>query len=253
MDERPPGFRFYPTEEELVSFYLRKKLEGQIPDLARVIPVLDIYDLEPWQLPQLAGELCNGDTEQWFFFVPMQESEARGGRPSRTTVSGYWKATGSPSHVYSSNNRVIGLKKTMVFYEGKAPKGTKTKWKMNEYRAIGEEISTSSSTAIPKLRHEYTLCRVYIISGSFRAFDRRPLQGVTRDVMTPQMLNSERSITLLPGRATSSPDTDSSHSGSGADNAISSQPGESSSMDISNELSNQEPTSNCPLMNWLLD
>ncbi|KAK6926559.1 NAC domain [Dillenia turbinata] len=184
MDARPPGFRFYPTEEELVSFYLRTKLEGHFPDLARVIPVLGLYDLEPWQLPQLAGELCIGDTEQWFFFVPRQESEALGGRPSRTTASGYWKATGSPSHVYSSDNRVIGVKKTMVFYLGKAPKGTKTMWKMNEYRAIGEEISTSSSTTIPKLRHEYTLCRIYITSRSFRAFDRRPFEGVTRDIET---------------------------------------------------------------------
>jgi len=84
----------------------------------------------------LAGELCRGDTEQWFFFSPGQEREARGGRPSRTTSCGYWKATGSPGYVYSSDNRVIGVKKSMVFYKGKAPMGRKTKWKMNEYRAI---------------------------------------------------------------------------------------------------------------------
>lgn len=67
----------------------------------------------------------------------------RGGRPSRTTASGYWKATGSPSHVYSTENKVIGMKKSMVFYKGKAPTGRKTKWKMNEYRAIKEDLNTS--------------------------------------------------------------------------------------------------------------
>ncbi|KAI4322439.1 hypothetical protein L6164_022135 [Bauhinia variegata] len=174
MEELPPGFRFYPTEEELVAFYLHHKLQGQRDDMNRVIPVIDIYRVEPWDLPKLAGELCLGDAEQWFFFSPRQEREARGGRPIRTTATGYWKATGSPGYVYSSNNSVIGVKKTMVFYKGKAPTGRKTKWKLNEYKAI--EVSNQSSNA-PKLRHEFSLCRVYVISGSFRAFDRRPLDG----------------------------------------------------------------------------
>ncbi|KAF8039594.1 hypothetical protein BT93_B1955 [Corymbia citriodora subsp. variegata] len=179
MEELPRGYRFYPTEEELVSFYLRNQLEGRRQDMHRAVPVLDVYDIDPWQLPRQAGRLCQGDTEQWFFFAPRQEREARGGRPNRTTASGYWKATGSPGYVYSSDNRVIGVKKTMVFYKGKAPTGRKTKWKMNEYRAIQEEPN-SSNIAIPKLRHEFTLCRVYVISGSFRAFDRRPLEAVER-------------------------------------------------------------------------
>ncbi|XP_039162353.1 NAC domain-containing protein 90-like [Eucalyptus grandis] len=179
MGELPLGYRFYPTEEELVSFYLRNQLEGLRQDMHRAVPVLDVYDIDPWQLPSLAGQLCHRDTEQWFFFAPRQEREARGGRPNRTTASGYWKATGSPGYVYSSDNKVIGVKKTMVFYRGKAPTGRKTKWKMNEYRAIQEEANTSN-IAIPKLRHEFTLCRVYVISGSFRAFDRRPLEAAER-------------------------------------------------------------------------
>ncbi|KAK4286333.1 hypothetical protein QN277_002901 [Acacia crassicarpa] len=174
MEHRPPpGFRFYPTEEELVAFYLHNKLQGPSDHINRVIPDVGIYDFEPSELPKMAGEMCRGDTEQWFFFSPRQERETRGGKPNRSTACGYWKATGSPGHVYSSDNRVIGLKKTMVYYRGKAPCGRKTKWKMNEYRAI--EFSHQSSVATPKLRNEFSLCRVYVISGSFRAFDRRPL------------------------------------------------------------------------------
>lgn len=56
MDDLPPGFRFYPTEEELVSFYLHNKLEGKREDLNRVmnrvIPVVDIYEFNPWDLPR---------------------------------------------------------------------------------------------------------------------------------------------------------------------------------------------------------
>ncbi|XAR69779.1 hypothetical protein NMG60_11001498 [Bertholletia excelsa] len=174
MEDLQPGFRFYPTEEELVSFYLRNKLQGRRQDLERVIPVLYIYQFSPWDLPKLAGELCHGDPEQWFFFIPRQDKEARGGKPSRLTVSGYWKATGSPGYVYSSHNRVIGMKRTMVFYEGRAPAGRKTQWKMNEYRAIEEEASSSTPESTPKLRQEFSLCRVYLKSKCLRAFDRRP-------------------------------------------------------------------------------
>jgi len=107
--------------------------------------------------PEFAGDLCHADPEQWFFFIPRQESEYRGGRPRRLTTTGYWKATGSPGFVYSSN-RIIGLKRTMVFYTGRAPKGMKTEWKMNEYKAIEGEASspqeipmTVSNTLVQRL------------------------------------------------------------------------------------------------------
>lgn len=56
VDDYPPGFRFYPTEEELVSFYLHNKLAGHRQDLNllmdRIIPVINIYDYNPWDLPR---------------------------------------------------------------------------------------------------------------------------------------------------------------------------------------------------------
>ncbi|KAK8546269.1 hypothetical protein V6N12_027064 [Hibiscus sabdariffa] len=177
MEGMAPGFRFYPTEEELVSFYLHNKLQGKQQHLDnlinnRVIPVVDIYGFNPSDLPrkqlsistsllnsslillslvhflllyaEFSVTLCHKDPEQWFFFVPRNESEARGGRPKRLTDSGYWKATGSPGFVYASDGRPIGFKRTMVFYNGKAPGGTKTDWKMNEYKAFEGEVSPAA-------------------------------------------------------------------------------------------------------------
>ncbi|CAN4121317.1 unnamed protein product [Withania somnifera] len=170
----PPGYRFYPTEEELVEFYLRNKLEGKREDIQRVIPVVNIYNHNPTELPEMGGEVIKHDSEQWFFFTPMQDREARGGRPTRLTTQGYWKATGTPGYVYSSNNRIIGDKRTMVFYKGRAPNGKKTQWKMNEYKASDGEVSLTNNVTNLKLRHEFSLCRVYKKTKCVRAFDRRP-------------------------------------------------------------------------------
>lgn len=53
MEHLPLGFRFYPTEEELVSFYLRKKLQGaRSADIDLVIPAVNIYHHSPWHLPR---------------------------------------------------------------------------------------------------------------------------------------------------------------------------------------------------------
>lgn len=45
-----PGFRFHPTEEELVEFYLRRKVEGK-PFNVELITFLDLYRYDPWELP----------------------------------------------------------------------------------------------------------------------------------------------------------------------------------------------------------
>ncbi|GLT94738.1 hypothetical protein SLE2022_124650 [Rubroshorea leprosula] len=226
MEDMPPGFRFYPTEEELVSFYLKNKLEGTRQDLNRlmdrVIPVVDIYDYNPSDLPQFSVYLCHKDPEQWFFFIPRQESEARGGRPRRLTTTGYWKATGSPGFVYSSN-RPIGVKRTMVFYNGRAPNGKKTEWKMNEYKAIDGEASSSTAAAAvgvatpPALRHEFSLCRVYKKSKCLRSFDRRPPPALpppqpsaTQQVPSAVAATSQQNPQMEDQRMESSPETSSS-------------------------------------------
>ncbi|XP_023156096.1 putative NAC domain-containing protein 61 [Zea mays] len=90
---------------------------------------------------------CSGNEEPWFYFCPRQEREARGGRPSRTTPSGYWKAAGTPGLVYAADGRPIGTKKTMVFYRGRAPAGAKTKWKLNEYKAFEDDDATAAVAA----------------------------------------------------------------------------------------------------------
>lgn len=45
----PPGFRFYPTDEELVVHFLHRKA-ALLPCHPDVIPDLDLYPYDPWDL-----------------------------------------------------------------------------------------------------------------------------------------------------------------------------------------------------------
>lgn len=111
---------------------------------------------------EVSGEPNIGDSEQLFFFCPMQQREAQGGRPTRTTASGYWKATGTPVRVFSSSNnvQVIGVKKTMVFYQGKAPHGMKTEWKMNEYKALQPDQDDANSLRV-SIQNQDSECAIH--------------------------------------------------------------------------------------------
>lgn len=70
---------------------------------------------------------------EWYFFSPRDRKYPNGVRPNRATVSGYWKATGTDKAIHSGS-KYVGVKKALVFYKGKPPKGIKTDWIMHEYR-----------------------------------------------------------------------------------------------------------------------
>ena len=44
-----PGFRFHPTDEELVSYYLKRKVSNK-PVRFDAIAEVDIYKHQPWDL-----------------------------------------------------------------------------------------------------------------------------------------------------------------------------------------------------------
>lgn len=134
----PPGFRFHPTDDELITHYLFNKLKSApSPISAYMIPEVSIYKFDPWQLPD------GGEGEERYFFTQRERKYRNGMRPNRSTASGYWKATGTDKAIYTNERHYVGVKKTLVFYKGRPPRGTKTAWVMNEYRLDDHTIRVS--------------------------------------------------------------------------------------------------------------
>ncbi|XP_027362098.1 putative NAC domain-containing protein 94 [Abrus precatorius] len=155
-----PGFRFHPTDEELVGFYLKRKIQ-QRPLTIELIKQLDIYKYDPWDLPKLA---TTGEKE-WYFYCPRDRKYRNSARPNRVTGAGFWKATGTDRPIYSSEgSKCIGLKKSLVFYKGRAAKGVKTDWMMHEFRLPSVTDSLSPKKYIDKTipaNESWAICRIF--------------------------------------------------------------------------------------------
>lgn len=80
--------------------------------------------------------------KEWYFFSPRDRKYPNGSRPNRAAGSGYWKATGADKAI--GKPKAAGIKKALVFYAGKAPRGIKTNWIMHEYRLANVDRAPSN-------------------------------------------------------------------------------------------------------------
>ncbi|GAV64750.1 NAM domain-containing protein [Cephalotus follicularis] len=154
-----PGFRFHPTDEELVRYYLKRKVTNK-PFRFDPIAYTDIYKSEPWDLPG-KSKLKTRDLE-WYFFSGLDKKygKASSSRTNRATEKGYWKTTGKDRPI-TCNSRTVGMKKTLVYHLGRAPSGERTNWVMHEYRLADDQLDEAGIA-----QDAYVLCRVFQKSGT---------------------------------------------------------------------------------------
>ncbi|KAJ9146273.1 hypothetical protein P3X46_028559 [Hevea brasiliensis] len=187
----PPGFRFHPTDEELVMHYLCRKCASQsiaVPIIAEI----DLYKFDPWDLPGMAlyGE------KEWYFFSPRDRKYPNGSRPNRAAGSGYWKATGADKPI--GQPKPVGIKKALVFYAGKAPKGEKTNWIMHEYRLA--DVDRSARKKNSSRLDDWVLCRIYNKKGTI---DKHG-QVSHRKLNLPEIIEDKKPVIMAPPPAPSS-------------------------------------------------
>ncbi|GJN32493.1 hypothetical protein PR202_gb21007 [Eleusine coracana subsp. coracana] len=129
--ELPPGFRFHPIDEEIITFYLIPKVRDS--NFAAVaIGEANLNKYEPW------------DSKGW-----QKWGKRRSGKDKEIYQAGAMMPT------------IIGMKKTLVFYKGRAPKGEKTDCVMHEFRleGSGKIYPTTSSNSITT-KEEWVICKL---------------------------------------------------------------------------------------------
>ncbi|KAL6911721.1 hypothetical protein ACP4OV_000526 [Aristida adscensionis] len=183
----PPGFRFHPTDEELVDYYLRKKVAAHKIDLD-VIKDVDLYKIEPWDLQEKC-KIGMEEQNEWYFFSHKDKKYPTGTRTNRATSAGFWKATGRDKPIYTKSC-LVGMRKTLVFYKGRAPNGQKSDWIMHEYR-----LETNENGATPE--EGWVVCRVFkkrvaavrrMADGSPCWFDDHVAGGFMPDLGSPTQM-----------------------------------------------------------------
>ncbi|KAG4382696.1 hypothetical protein AAZX31_14G126600 [Glycine max] len=156
----PPGFRFHPTDEELISYYLTNKISDS-NFTGKAIADVDLNKCEPWELPEKAKM----GQKEWYFFSLRDRKYPTGVRTNRATNTGYWKTTGKDKEILNSaTSELVGMKKTLVFYKGRAPRGEKSNWVMHEYRIH------SKSSSFRTNKDEWVVCRVFRKSAGAKKF-----------------------------------------------------------------------------------
>ncbi|VVA98093.1 unnamed protein product [Arabis nemorensis] len=178
MEENlPPGFRFHPTDEELITHYLCRKVSDNGFTGKAVVDV-DLNKCEPWDLPAKASM---GEKE-WYFFSLRDRKYPTGLRTNRATEAGYWKTTGKDKEIYRSGV-LVGMKKTLVFYKGRAPKGEKSNWVMHEYRLENKH-------PFKPAKEEWVVCRVFQKSTATKKLQEQQPQSSQPSFGSPCDANS---------------------------------------------------------------
>ncbi|XVE99663.1 hypothetical protein REPUB_Repub03eG0219100 [Reevesia pubescens] len=198
LKSMPPGYRFKPRDDELVDYYLKRKVNGKsLPP--NIIREVHLYNYDPETLTEMNdNKSSNGTVSEWYFFTPRERKYKNGKRPGRGTGNGFWKAAGADKHVMRKGN-LVGLKKTLVFFLGKPPKGDKTNWIMHEFVLSNPPVRERTSEDDMRL-DDWVLCRVYKKEKEGKSKLEIPKQKheEAEDSIPPQTKMSKQENGILP-------------------------------------------------------
>ncbi|KAJ0092594.1 hypothetical protein Patl1_26329 [Pistacia atlantica] len=191
----PTGFRFNPTDEELIEI-LQRKVSGQEMSLHdHFIVERNVYELDPQDL-EWDHKVVLSNNERYCYYMRETDSREVSGR-------GWWRATGHVKKIYA-NNRVVGYKRPLTFLrftdnERKRKNAFKTNWIMHEYSLdsnttewrlckIKYKGKTSVKEELENIRKGYRLSNEFEGSSSIMVMQ---LDFVGEEQKQPQLLELE--------------------------------------------------------------
>ncbi|XP_021761785.1 protein ATAF2-like [Chenopodium quinoa] len=210
----PPGFRFEPKDEELITHYLVPKINGEALPPNKMHETVLYGVLAPQDLT-LYYEPESENT--WYFFTRLERLYENGSRPRRSAGNGYWKATGVDATIRNKQGVIIGHKKALAFFikiepppiNKNEPKGIKTPWLMHEFRlantsepkpkrrktndhnAAHSNTTSHSEGSKPKnMLDGWVLCKVYKL-GRDVAVDEAPIIPVAQEEHDQVVVHSQ--------------------------------------------------------------
>ncbi|KAF7033909.1 hypothetical protein CFC21_044975 [Triticum aestivum] len=150
MNHAPPGFRFTPTREELIRYYLDPWVAdpGKTPvaESQGIICVADIYGEDPAALTSRHRRFGHDDGNWYFLCVSRWKGNRAGGRTSRTVQGGgTWHGYGKRVAVPEAGHRQA--------FEYLDARGRKTAWLMEEFGTVLPAATYADGVRV--------LCRVH--------------------------------------------------------------------------------------------
>ncbi|KAM0054336.1 putative transcription factor NAM family [Helianthus debilis subsp. tardiflorus] len=151
VDNLLPGYRFCPTDSELILYYLKPKIQTGERPKCRIYEV-NLYSHSPEELTNQYRP-CD---DKWYFFTPRERKYEKGKVPNRRTGNfGYWKATQKYTYVYhrysATGPRVVGTRRSLDYRD---EKGCKTAWLMQEYATNHPNLPIGSGQGGNKVCYE---------------------------------------------------------------------------------------------------
>uniref|UniRef100_A0A6N2K9Q3 NAC domain-containing protein n=1 Tax=Salix viminalis TaxID=40686 RepID=A0A6N2K9Q3_SALVM len=144
-----PGYRFIPTDDELIVYYLKRKIMGQqLP--CDVIPTIDVYASNPDKLP------LGGEANEWFFFSTRSKDD-----DVIVLDGGYYAIDPEGAGPITWEGKTVGYVKTLNFYKGSSPDGKETEWMVEELRVNPEFVPVDNDDRSTQEKIENLVaCRV---------------------------------------------------------------------------------------------
>ncbi|KAK4839704.1 hypothetical protein QYF36_024185 [Acer negundo] len=146
------GYRFDPTDKELVVDYLFHKVHGNPLPSTTAVKECDVYgDSHAWK-----GLFEAMEEDTLYFFTRLKKKTEKGKRIDRTTDSGTWKGQQGDKEIfcYNDNHQMVhvGSRRNFSFIPKEGIQETCCTWVMHEYRLDGCLLNQNNNS--------YVLCRI---------------------------------------------------------------------------------------------